>query len=451
MPAVPPQQQRARVLNKLHMAAMDGSVERTLSLLSNGSIDIDEGSSPEGWTPLMLASIKGHAPVVRVLLSKGADVSKVDNARHPLTALCTAAGRGHVTVAKMLMEAGAAVDSGGLTPLRLAAEEGHPEVMRVLIEAGANVNRREVDGESLLFTAAYHGFAGAARELLHAKADPLVSVQNSAGGEWFLPLEIAAYNGHSEVVRELLRQVGIEGCGGPSHGYHALCSAAQEQHVEMMAILMDAGVADTGAILTSAAGDGLEAPVKLLIREQAGKFSGGRLGYLNYRNDYGATPLLSSIFFCNSRSPRMVQLLVDCGADTTSAIRIKSEPKRKFVSGVRPNSARQGGCYFNDTPLALTTCLLRDKKIRGEDATKEQLDTLEAIRRLLLRVEAIFAVSWLWPRNILAIADTAKDSNTAETALTTLVEPPRMRCPVLRRRTRRGVLLAALCRHSSKP
>lgn len=71
------------------MAAMGDYVERTIALFSKGSIDIDQGT-PGGETPLMLASMMGHEPVVRILLSKGANVSIESGG---ITALCYAVGR----------------------------------------------------------------------------------------------------------------------------------------------------------------------------------------------------------------------------------------------------------------------------------------------------------------------------------------------------------------------
>lgn len=381
-------------LNPLHRAATDGSVERTIAIISKGkgkgSIDINQGT-PQGYTPLMLASLQGHGPVVRILLSKGANLSIAGD--RGVTPLCAAAGEGHVDVVKMLIEAGGgpAVPSGAVTPLHVATRFGHPEVMKILIKAGANVNHREVNGETALCTASVHGLVGAVRLLLRAKADPFLTL-TSSDGEEYLPLDLAADRGHSEVVRELLQQVGIEGCGGPSGGYHALCSAAGEKRLDIMAILTDTGVADTGYMLNNAAGDGMDAQVKFLVQHQAGKFS-CRSRYLNFRNDFGATPLLNSVLSCHSRSPRIVQLLVDAGADTTSAVRITRAPRRKFISSIPVTSALQGDPYFNDTPLAFTNHCLRDKKILGTDATKEQLRTLEATRRLLLRVEAVCAVA----------------------------------------------------------
>ncbi len=64
--------------NGLHQAARAGSTERTLALLSSGSIDINQGS-PQGVTPLMVAALKGYASIVRILLNHKADVSLIDD------------------------------------------------------------------------------------------------------------------------------------------------------------------------------------------------------------------------------------------------------------------------------------------------------------------------------------------------------------------------------------
>lgn len=50
--------------------------------------------------------------------------------------------------------------------------------------------------------------------------------------------------------------------------------------------------------------------------------------------------------------------------------------------------------FFEDTPMALVLQSLDKEKYRFERATEEQLVRLEAIRRLLLQVDAIRAVSW---------------------------------------------------------
>ena len=66
----------------------------------------------------------------------------------------------------------------GCTPLGAAAEEGHVEAVRALMDAGADVNRRS-------------GLMGI----------------SSPGMEPMMPLEIAHYMNHSEVVSLLVTAV----------------------------------------------------------------------------------------------------------------------------------------------------------------------------------------------------------------------------------------------------
>lgn len=64
----------------LHHAAHLGSMERTVALLSSGSIDINQGDSQE-FTPLMLAAFAGHASVNKILLNKDANVFTMNDQR----------------------------------------------------------------------------------------------------------------------------------------------------------------------------------------------------------------------------------------------------------------------------------------------------------------------------------------------------------------------------------
>ena len=58
---------------------------------------------------LSLAAARGWAPVIRALVTKGADINKAMN--------------------------------DGTTPLLIASQEGHVEVVRVLVEKGADINK----------------------------------------------------------------------------------------------------------------------------------------------------------------------------------------------------------------------------------------------------------------------------------------------------------------------
>lgn len=429
-----PQATRSRT-NPLHNAALDGSIERTAALLATGSIDIDH-CDVLGWTPLMAAAYGGHSRIVTVLLSKGASVSKkiYDGGAN---ALHLSTQQGHLIASKLLVEAGSdldAVTDEGQTPLQTAAGGGHWVVVRFLVEAGANLNSRSDDGATALYFAASQGHLEVARELLLAKADPLLVTKDPWSGEKHLPLDAAAQHGHVEVVHELIKQVGIEGCGGRFAGVDALGRAAQWHQVAVLAILIDAGVVDTGIALHRACMVGGEAAVTLLLQKRREVWgpSSIRGAYCdNSIQPYGFTPLVSSFFSGFKCSSRVTRLLIDAGADTTHVVRI---------------TGNQRGFRFVGTPLALTNRCLREKEINGKAATQDQLYKLEAIRRMLLRVEAVHAVSWLWPGDSPRIGQAAKVACKVQPA-TTNGTSVRMMLPMMRRRARRrGMVWASLLR-----
>ncbi|CAM9660104.1 unnamed protein product [Ectocarpus sp. 4 AP-2014] len=407
-PAIPPRQVPRGPTNALHIAACDGSVQQTLEFLASGlPYDIDQ-LNPEGWSALMFAGQNGCPQVTRILLNKGADVSVVGDAG--FSVLHIAAQNGHLAVARLFMEAGADLEAttpGGRTPLHKAADEGHSEVMTALIEAGVNADWRRADGATPLYTAASGGYTEAVRVLIRAGADPSFS-KSESHGVLFVPLDAAAQHGHIEVVRDLLQHSGIVGCGGASVGVDALRLAAQFQHVDIMTMLIEAGVANTTKALIIAAGYGRARAIKLILKRHEGG-PADLAAYVNDTQDHlRRTALLSSIdtYDDQSSSPRVVRLLVDAGADTTSAAPFESAGNQ---------------VVYNDTPLEHAGRKLHEKTTGGKPATEDQLNGLVGVRRLLLRVEAAHAASWLWPSEVSCICHaTAEDSNRTRTTRTIL-------------------------------
>lgn len=99
---------------------------------------------------------------------------------------------------------------------------------------------------------------------------------------------------------------------------------------------------------------------------------------------------------------------------------------------------------MTDTPLGLVDRCLLMKIDGGRPATDQQLNALEAIRRLLLQVEVVHAMSWLWHNGAPSLPEAAA-AEASRTARPTT--PLTLMMPTLRRRAaRRGVLLAALNR-----
>lgn len=131
-----------------------------------------------------------------------------------------------------------------------------------------------------------------------------------------VPLDAAAYEGHLEVARELIRVHGIEGCGGASGGVQALRVAARAQQVVMMEVLTSAGVIDNGLALQAAVRWGRESSVKFLLLQWKRNTSGAGANQLETSDSSGVTIVVRAFGACHhSCSPRICRMLVDAGAD----------------------------------------------------------------------------------------------------------------------------------------
>lgn len=375
----------------------------------------------------MYAAKNNRRQVAKVLLEKGANLAVVADERY--TALIIAAQEGHPAVVELLVKAGADTedrDSDGHTPLHLSSHRGYSNVMKVLLEAGARVDSRLPDGATPLYLACETGHRQAVRVLLDANTNPLLAPSGPSGISFF-PLDVASQNGHSGLVRDMLEHVGIRGCGGPTGGADALHYAAQDQHLDIMIMLTEVGVVDTGIALIAAVGFGRDASVRFLLRQrEARRGTSGVRAYVNDARDArGQTPVYRGVLESPPSASRTIQRLVEAGADVASPVAVPLE----------------GGALTLYTPLGLANLLLRKHSSEegGQDAASEKkVHTLEATRRLLLRVEAVRATSWLWASGFRVTGVRTRDAQS--TALTSML-------PIIwRRAARRGMLLAPLLR-----
>ena len=108
-----------------------------------------EGKSTEEITNALFKEIKRfevNLDNVKILIDYGANVHAINNSGH--TALMLAAIRGHKGVVRILIENGASLDTrnevaGGWRAITYATSIGHKGVVRILIEDGADVNLLE--------------------------------------------------------------------------------------------------------------------------------------------------------------------------------------------------------------------------------------------------------------------------------------------------------------------
>jgi hypothetical protein len=130
-------------LTALQYAAVCGLHSVVKFLIIENPKDVHSWDLDNNVTALLLASERGHAEVVRLLVEQGADTTACNWMRK--TPLHLASEAGYVEVASILVEHGANKTARNWvrqTPLHLTSEEGFVEVARMLIEHGADAIAR---------------------------------------------------------------------------------------------------------------------------------------------------------------------------------------------------------------------------------------------------------------------------------------------------------------------
>jgi uncharacterized protein len=132
-------------------ACAAGEVERVEQILGGegGDPRAVNSYSPDGWTPLHLASFFGHVKVAEVLLAHDADVTARSSNASGNTPLHSALAGNQKMIAGLLIGLGAdvnATDRAGWRPLHLAAANGNVDGMKALIAQGADVSASNGEG-----------------------------------------------------------------------------------------------------------------------------------------------------------------------------------------------------------------------------------------------------------------------------------------------------------------
>ncbi|AJC22511.1 ankyrin repeat domain-containing protein [Pandoraea pulmonicola] len=130
--------------NPLLLVAMrEKSVDVARLLINDKRTDLDATNAADE-NAMMIASLQGLAPMVKLLIDKDAEVNKKGWAP-----LHYAATNGHDDIVQMLLDASAYVDAespNGTTPLMMAARGGHITTCKVLLDGGADVRLKNQIG-----------------------------------------------------------------------------------------------------------------------------------------------------------------------------------------------------------------------------------------------------------------------------------------------------------------
>jgi len=208
----------------LHTAAKMGHPNVVLELLKSGKevyvntlhheILDDAKDFGEEFNPLHLASIYGHAPVVKVLCEDKRGRLKVNTENDKgMTALHMAMERGHADIGKMLLER---PEVETRRTLYKAVKLGHHDWVRMLLESGKEMDVNKLE-----------------QEILDDERD------RKSFGEEFNPLHLASIYGHVGVVQVLCEQKTLQANTESGAGMTAVQIAIRAGNAEIEKILLD--------------------------------------------------------------------------------------------------------------------------------------------------------------------------------------------------------------------
>ncbi|XP_058005169.1 E3 ubiquitin-protein ligase KEG isoform X2 [Hevea brasiliensis] len=244
----------------LHRLVSEGDVHGVRDLLAKaasgnggGSVSILlEAQNGDGQTALHLACRRGNAELVRAILEyRQANVDVLDKDGDPALVFALAAGSPECV--RALIEKGSTVrsrlrDGFGPSVVHVCAYHGQPDCMRELLLAGADPNAVDDEGETVLHRAVAKKYTDCAIAILENGGSRSMAIQNSKN---LTPLHLCVATWNVAVVKRWMEVASPEEIAGtidiPSPVGTALCMAAavKKDHEidgrELVRILLAAG------------------------------------------------------------------------------------------------------------------------------------------------------------------------------------------------------------------
>ncbi|XP_071447314.1 uncharacterized protein [Hetaerina americana] len=233
----------------LHYCAENTSPACASALLSACPSLLD-ACDEEGYTPVHLAVISGNRSLLRLLMDKGADVTRMDREGHSAVHWATVCGE--VEALEMVIAAGAnpsTPDIHGGYPVHYASQmcgansasaSADPRVglavLRRLLAHKVKVDVVDKDGRQPILWAASAGSADAIIALVHAGAT--VEAHDKDG---LTALHCAASRGHTDCLETLVTLCGAEVDVIDANGCTALFYAATLGHADSTRLLLGFG------------------------------------------------------------------------------------------------------------------------------------------------------------------------------------------------------------------
>lgn len=200
-------QTRSTQETAFHYCAIAGNNDVLMEMISKmNPTDVQKAlnrQSSIGWTPLLIASNRGHMDLVNNLLANHARVDVFDTEGR--SALHLAAEKGYLDVCDALLTSKAFINSKsrvGRTALHLAAMNGFTHLVKFLIkEHNAVIDILTLRKQTPLHLAASSGQMEVCQLLLELGAN--IDATDDIGQK---PIHVAAQNNYSEVAKLFLQQ-----------------------------------------------------------------------------------------------------------------------------------------------------------------------------------------------------------------------------------------------------